>query len=198
MQLMCYNEFVVKKIKRKADRPISVGDKIVEKIKTRAYKRIGEVLFIRDGKVPKVEILELNRHDLSPLKSTDLQKNKTFSLPISQCKHLNMLRYQEKKRFKMGDVIQRNSNGRIRFGTIVGFVHPEGLYSESYEKGHNGKDLLECVEISGRSGLPRKLDADGNPKVFIAEPEKCKQCEILPMDRNGGVRIKNYWEIKNS
>ena len=92
MQLMCYNEFVVKKIKRKADRPISVGDKIVEKIKTRAHKRIGEVLFIRDGKVPKVEILELNRHDLSPLKSTDLQKNKTFSLPISQCKHLNMLR----------------------------------------------------------------------------------------------------------
>ena len=84
------------------------------------------------------------------------------------------------------------------FGTIVGFVHPEGLYSESYEKGYNGKDHLECVEISGRAGLPRKLDPDGNPKIFITEPDKCKHCEILPMDRNGGVRIKNYWEIKKS
>ena len=186
------------KIKKKADTPISIGDKIIEKIKTRSHKRIGEVLFIREGKVPRAEILELNRYDLTPLKSSDLQKNKTFSLPISQCKHLNMFRYHDKIRFKLGDVIQRNIQGRIRFGTIVGFVHPEGLYSESYEKGHNGKDLLECVEISGRAGLPRKLDAEGNPKIFIAEPEKCKPCEILPMDHNGGMRIKNYWEIKNS
>ena len=189
---------MVRKIKKNKSEPLSVGDKVIEKIKTRTHKRIGEVLFIRDGKVPKAEILELNRHDLTPMKSGDLQKNRTFSLPLSECKRLNMLRYQEKKRFKVGDVIQRNSNGRVRFGSIVGFIHPEGLYSESYEKGHNGKDLLECVEISGRAGLPRKLDADGNPKVFIAEPERCKRCEILPMDHNGGVRIKNYWEIKNT
>jgi hypothetical protein len=178
--------------------PIQVGDKIVEKHKTRTHRRIGEVLFIRSGKIPKAEILELNKHDLSPLKTTDIQKNKTFNLPLSECKHLNMFRYGEKKRFKVGDVIQRNTLAKIRFGTIVGFIHPEGLYSESYEKGHNGKDLLECVEISGRAGLPRKLDPDGNPKVFLAEPDKCKHCEILPMDHNGGVRIKNYWEIKNS
>ena len=188
--------FVVQKVKKEKDLPIEVGDKVIEKFKTRTHKRIGEVIFIRDGKIPKAEILELSRHDLSPI--TDLQKNKTFSLPLSKCKRLNMFRYEEKKKFKLGDVIQRNINGRVRFGSIVGFIHPEGLYSESYEKGHNGKDLLECVEISGRSGLPRKLDADGNPKVFVAEPEKCKQCEILPMDGNGGVRIKNYWEIKNS
>ncbi len=31
-----------------------------------------------------------------------------------------------------------------------------------------------------------RLDADGNPKVFIAEPEKCKHCEILPMDKMEG------------
>ena len=63
-----------------------------------------------------------------------------------------MLRYQEKKRFKMGDVIQRNSNGRVRFGTIVGFVHPEG-----YIRNHTKRDIMERtslnVEISGRSGL---------------------------------------------
>ena len=178
--------------------PIQVGDKIVEKHKTRSHRRIGEVLFIRDGKVPKAEIMELNKHDLSPVKTTDIQKNKTFSLPLSQCKRLNMFRYQERKKFKIGDIIQRNLLGRIRFGIIVGFVHPDGLYSESYEKGHNGKDFLECVEISGRAGLPRRLDVDGNPKVFIAEPDKCKHCEILPMDQNGGLRIKNYWEIKNA
>ena len=175
---------------------IEVGDKVIEKNKTRNHKRIGEVLFIRDGRIPKAEILELNRHDLTPKQGTDLQKNKTFSIAISRCKKLNMLRYEEKRKFKIGDVIQRNTSVRIRFGTIVGFVHPEGLYSESYEKGYNGKDHLECVEISGRAGLPRKLDPDGNPKIFITEPDKCKHCEILPMDRNGGVRIKNYWEIK--
>ena len=189
---------MVRRLKKEKLIPLEVGDKIIEKVRTRTHKRVGEVLFIREGKVPRAEILELNRHDLTPIKSVDLQKNKTFSLPLSECKKLNMLRYQEKKRFKVGDVIQRNISGRVRFGSIVGFVHPEGLYSESYEKGHNGKDLLECVEISGRAGLPRKLDAEGNPKVFIAEPEKCKHCEVLPMDRNGGIRIKNYWEIKNS
>ncbi len=189
---------VLQKIKNDKIVPLMVGDKVIEKVRTRNHKRIGEVLFIRNGKVPKAEIMELNRHDLSPKKATDLKKNKTFSLQLSQCKRLNMLRYQEKKRFKVGDVIQRNNSGRVRFGTIVGFIHPEGLFSESYEKGHNGKDLLECVEISGKAGLPRKLDADGHPKVFIAEPGKCKHCEILPMDRNGGVRIKNYWEIKKT
>ena len=75
---------MVRKIKKKADTPISIGDKIIEKIKTQSHKRIGEVLFIREGKVPGAEILELNRYDLTPLKSGDLQKNKTFSLPISQ------------------------------------------------------------------------------------------------------------------
>ncbi len=186
---------MVKKIIKKKASPIEVGDKIIEKTRTHSHKRIGEVLFIRDGPIPKVEALALNRHDLTPLKGSDLQKNKTFSILLSECKRLNTLRY-EKRRYKIGDVIQRNTSGRIRFGTIVGFIHPEGLYSESYEKGHNGKDLLECVEISGRAGLPRKLDADGNPRVFIAEPTKCKICEILPMDHNGGKRIKNYWEIK--
>ena len=110
---------MVRKVKKSKSEPLSVGDKVIEKIKTRTHKRIGEVLFIRDGKVPKAEILELNRHDLTPMKSGDLQKNRTFSLPVSECKRLNMLRYQEKKRFKVGDVIQRNSNGRVRFGSIV-------------------------------------------------------------------------------
>jgi hypothetical protein len=78
--------------------PIEVGDKIVEKHKTRSHRRIGEVLFIRRGRIPKAEILELNKHDLSPLRTTDIQRNKTFSLPLTECKRLNLFRYQEKKR----------------------------------------------------------------------------------------------------
>ena len=78
---------------------------------------------------------------------------------------------------------------RSRYGRIIGFLHPDGLYSNSYERGHNGKDLLECVEISSRNGLPRKILKSGQPKIFCAQPMRATICEILPMDKNGGVRI---------
>ena len=70
------------------------------------------------------------------------------------------------------------------------------IRDSSLENGYNGKDLLECVEISGRAGLPHKLDSLGQVKRFQADPKHTKLCEVLPMDKNGGVRIKDYWEIK--
>ena len=55
----------------------------------------------------------------------------------------------------------------MRFGKIVSFVHPEGLYTTSNEKGYNGKDLIECVEIEPKKGLAVKKDADGEVKRFV-------------------------------
>mgnify|MGYP000290257121 CR=1 FL=1 len=105
---------------------------------------------------------------------------------------------QDPRNFELGDCIRYTHNGRLKFGRIIGFLHPDGLYSESYEKGYNGKDFLECVEISGRAGLPRKVNSDGHPKTFRVHSEKAKICDILPMDKNGGIRIKDYWELRTA
>jgi hypothetical protein len=64
------------------------------------------------------------------------------------------------------------------------------LYSDSFEKGYNGKDFLECIEILPKNGLPRKLDAKNKPYIFLATPKHSKCCVIIPMDKDGGVRIK--------
>ena len=58
--------------------------------------------------------------------------------------------------------------------------------------------MIECVEISGRSGLPRKRDTDGRIKKFEIGPSNAKMCEVLPMDQNGGVRIKDYYLLISS
>ena len=119
-----------------------------------------------------------------------------FRLREDQCKRLNEFKYRVRITFRIGDVIRHHGKGRIRFGKIVGFVHPEGLYTESNEKGYNGKDLIECVEIEPRKGLSIKIGPDGEVRRFVVGPSRCKTCEILPMDKNGGVRIKDYWEMK--
>ena len=56
--------------------------------------------------------------------------------------------------------------GAFRYGRIVCFVHPDGLYSSSHEEGYNGKDLLECVEIEKKPGLLQKMTQMGNQNVF--------------------------------
>lgn len=81
---------------------------------------------------------------------------------------------RKKRTFELGDCIRQSQYGRIKFGRIIGFLHPDGLYSESCEKGYNGKDFLECVEISGRAGLPRKVNPDGDPKTFTVHSKKPK------------------------
>ena len=58
----------------------------------------------------------------------------------------------------------------------------EGLYPHSYDiHKHNGKDLLECVEINPNN-LKRVLDSENHPSIFIADPNKCKLVEPLNKD----------------
>jgi hypothetical protein len=90
-----------------------------------------------------------------------------------------------KKTFEKGDVVQSKRGGTVRFGRIVCFVHPDGLYSTSHEEGYNGKDLLECVEIDKKPGLLQKMDSDGEPKRFQAQGKDCKIMKVITTDSKG-------------
>lgn len=175
---------------------LEIGMIVEETSSSKSDKRLGEIVAIFGDKRKKLQVLELNRHDLSPFLSHAKDRLKFFTIDSEKCRKLDLSRFRKPNSFLPGDVVRHAKNGRVRFGIIIGFTHPEGLYSESIEKGYNGKDLIECVEISGRAGLPQKLDSMGKVKRFKVGPECIKICEVLPMDKNGGIRIKDYWELK--
>lgn len=174
-----------------------VGDVVVERNTGEARKRVGEIVFITDGKRPKLKLLELAPRSMSPKFNGNYSRLRYFSSAQEKCRKLRIINIKRKV-FQLGDVIRHRRHGYFRFGIIVGFHHPDGLYSDSWEKGYNGKDVIECVEISGRSGLPRKRDVDGSIKKFEIGPSHAKLCEILPMDQNGGIRIKDYFSFMSS
>jgi hypothetical protein len=182
--------FPVMKIKKKVEERFSIGDLVVEKKTQRNQKRIGEIIFVRDGRKRKLEMVELNKHDLRPIQKGSLDGPKIFSLDENACKKLNLFRFKEKRTFQIGDIIKFSKHGRSRFGILTSFIHPDGLYSDSFEKGYNGRDLLECIEILPKNGLPRRLDEKNKPFIFLASPKHSKCCVIIPMDQDGGVRIK--------
>jgi hypothetical protein len=183
---------MIMQIEEKGKTELEVGDIVIENSNHLRKKRLGEIIFIRSGRKNdrKFELIQLNRHDLSPITKYDMS-NKQFSIHESQCERVNLANFERKKSFELGQTICDEHENWSRYGRIVGFVHPDGLYSNSYEKGYNGKDLLECVEISPRNGLPRKTFESGQAKMFCAKPNKAKVCEVLPMDKNGGVRINH-------
>jgi hypothetical protein len=173
-----------------------LGDIVVERSTNGSRKRIGEIVFIKEGKRTKLKLIELIPKSLSPKFSENHSRLRYFTLPIECCKKLNLSRSRKRKMIQIGDVVLSRRFGILRFGLVVGFHHPDGLYSDSWEKGYNGKDIIECVEISGRSGLPRKRDQIGKIKKFELTFSNAQLCEIIPMDINGGIRIKDYWELK--
>ena len=177
-------------IKEEEKTELGVGDIVIENSNDLRKKRLGEIIFVRSGRKNdrKFELIQLRRHDLSPITKYDMS-NKQFSLHESQCEKVNLADFERKKSFELGQTICDEHEHWSRYGRIVGFLHPDDLYSNSYEKGYNGKDLLECVEISPRNGLPRKILQSGLPKTFCAKPASARVCEVLPMDKNGGVRI---------
>ena len=185
-----YNNQIDEKKKQKI---LEIGDRVIERISIGRKKRIGEIIFVQEGRTRKLELMQLNAHDLSPLRKSNLEL-KFFRLAESRCKKLNELKYFKKLTFQIGDIIRHSRHGLVRYGKIISFVHPDGLYTESNEKGYNGKDLIECVAIKGRDGLPRKKDYSGEVMRFTIGPDHSKICDVLPMDNNGGIRIKDYWE----
>lgn len=174
-------------IKKKNIRDVEIGDYVKQTVSTGGKKKCGEVLMILQDNPgdPSLECVEVNPDDLTPIdKGSD--GIKTFKTRRSKLKiYTPRKKLFAKKTFEKGDVVQHKRGGSLRYGRIVCFVHPDGLYSKSHEEGYNGKDLLECVEIDKKPGLIQKMDADGQPKRFQAHGKDCKIMKVITTDSKG-------------
>ena len=83
---------------KKSKEVLKVGDLVVEKKARNKKKRIGEVIFVREGRRRKLEMIELNKHDLSPLNRGTMEGPKIFSLFDFECKKLKLLNFKKKKK----------------------------------------------------------------------------------------------------
>ena len=173
--------------KKKGINELLVGDFVKEISATKSRKRCGEVLMILQDSTrdPTIECVEVDPEELTHL-TKGSEGLKSFKTKRSNLKFYTPRRQLfAKKVFEKGDVVCYKKRGSIKFGRIVCFVHPDGLYSKSHEDGYNGKDLLECVEIDKKPGLLQKLDDQGEPKRFQASGDDCKIIEVITVDANG-------------
>ena len=173
--------------KKKKKKVIEIGDHVKETVSSKGKKRCGEVLMILDDNPgdPTMECVEIHPDELVPLeKGPDGMRS--FRTKRSKLK-LYTPRKQlfAKKTFEKGDVVRHKRGATIRYGRIVCFVHPDGLYSTSHEEGYNGKDLLECVEINKKPGLLQIIGPDGEPKRFQAQGKDCKIIKVITVDSKG-------------
>jgi hypothetical protein len=173
--------------KKKKKKEIEIGDFVKETVSSKGKKRCGEVLMILQDNPgdPTLECVEVHPDELTPLvKGSDGMKN--FKTKRSKLKHYTPRKQLfSKKVFEKGDVIRHKRGGTLRYGRIVCFVHPDGLYSTSHEEGYNGKDLLECVEIEKKPGLLQVIGPDGEPKRFEAQGKDCKIIKVITVDSKG-------------
>ncbi len=173
--------------KKKKKKEIDIGDFVRETVSSKGKKRCGEVLMILQDNPgdPTLECVEVHPDELTPLvKGSDGMK--TFKTKRSKLKHYTpRKKLFSKKVFEKGDVIRHKRGATIRYGRIVCFVHPDGLYSSSHEEGYNGKDLLECVEIEKKPGLLQIIGPDGEPKRFEAQGKDCKIMKVITVDSKG-------------
>ena len=84
----------------------------------------------------------------------------------------------------------------LKYGRIICFLNEEeGLYPHSYDIGkHNGKDLLQCVEINPNN-LKRLLDDQGHPFIFIANPSRCEIKNVIDVDEDGKTNMNLKLDI---
>jgi hypothetical protein len=173
--------------KKKKKKDIEIGDFVKETVSSKGKKKCGEVLMILADNPgdPTIECVEVHPDELTPLeKGSDGMK--TFRTKRSKLKHYTPRKLLfSKKTFEKGDVVRHKRGTTIRYGRIVCFVHPDGLYSTSHEEGYNGKDLLECVEIEKKPGLMQKTGPDGEPKRFQAQGKDCKIIKVITTNTKG-------------
>ena len=183
--------------KKKNIRDVDIGDFVRQIKATSGKKKCGEVLAILQDNIgdPTIECVEVHPDELTPLeKGSD--GIRTFKSKRSKLKmYTPRKNLFTKKTFEKGDVIQHKRGGSFRYGRIVCFVHPDGLYSTSHEEGYNGKDLLECVEIDKKPGLLQKMDADGQPKRFQAQGDQCKIIKVITVDAKGNPTTMHRLDI---
>lgn len=177
-----------KKKKKKKKKDIEIGNIIRETVATKGKKRrVGEILMILmdEPDDPTLECVEVDADDLST-RMTGSDGMRQFRVRKSRAKHYTpRKKLFKKKTFEKGTVVRHKRSTTIKYGQIVCFVHPDGLYSTSHEHGYNGKDLLECVEISPKPGLLQQMQADGEPKRFTAHAKDCKIMEVITTNSKG-------------
>lgn len=172
---------------KKTNRELSIGDYIKEK-SFKLKRRVGEILIIlSDNKSdPTFECMQVHPKTLKPIEKM-IGKIKSFKIKRSKCKpYTPRNQLFVKKGFRIGGFVSYKSNGKIKYGRVSCFLNQEeGLYPYSYDLGkHNGKDLLECIEINPND-LSRVLDLHDNPKIFVADPNKCKSVNALVKNDKG-------------
>ncbi|MBL64067.1 MAG: hypothetical protein CMI30_11745 [Opitutae bacterium] len=174
--------------KKKKKKEIEIGDVIREMVAQKGKKRrVGEVMMILMDQPddPSLECVEVDPDELTA-KTKGSDGMKLFRVKKSRAKHYTPRKTLFKKKvFKKGTIIRHKRGTTIKYGQIVCFLHPDGLYSTSHEKGYNGKDLLECVEISPKPGLAQQMQADGEPKRFTAHGKDCKIMDVITTNAQG-------------
>ena len=170
------------------DNEIEVGS--VVKYKHDGCYNVGEVFAMIDGgPVYKLDIIMYDKR-LKPIMRSD------GTYRIRRVKHDNCklidenFKFNYEKTYELGDVVVQKRDTITRYGVIIGFTHPDGLFSTSYEHGYNGSDFIDCVEITKR-GLTRKRDAEGNIKRFSTLSDRLSTCEIDLWNRTGPKIIHN-------
>lgn len=163
------------------EQPIEVGS--VVKFKIGSQRHVGEVYSMLSGNPPKVEVIMYDKR-LRPMFTVD-SKYKIKKIPLDGCKLIDEnFKFNTSKEFGLGDVVVKKTTLGHRYGVIIGFHHPDGLFSTSYENGYNGTDMIDCVEIEKR-GLRRKRRRDGTLKRFTTLSDKLSTCEIDLWNRSG-------------
>ena len=174
--------------KKKKKKEIEIGSIIREMVAAKGKKRrVGEVLMILMDQPddPTLECVEVDPDELTS-RTKGADGLKMFRVKKSRAKHYTPRKTLfKKKTYEKGTVVRVKRGTSIKYGQIVCFVHPDGLYSTSHEQGYNGKDFLECVEISPKPGLAQQMQADGEPKRFTANPKQCKIMEVITTNSQG-------------
>ncbi len=170
------------------DDPIEVGS--VVRYKTGTTRQVGEVFSVIDGSgAPRFELIVYDKRLKPMFRADGTYKIKRVS--ADKCKLIDEnFKFKYETNYELGDVVVKKHNARVKYGVIIGFTHPDGLFSTSYENGYNGTDLIDCVEITKR-GLTRERDHEGNIKRFSTLNERLSTCEVDLWNRSGPKIIHN-------
>ncbi len=166
---------------------LEVGDHIKEKF-FKFKRRVGQIITILDDSKtnPTLECILVHPKTLLPIENV-FGQHKVFKIKRDNTKYyVPRHKLFEKKSFEVGDYISHKGRSRIKYGRIICYLNQEeGLYPHSYDSNkHNGKDLLECVEINPNN-LRRVLDEEDHPNIFIVNPNNAKIVKVLYKDENG-------------
>ena len=166
---------------------LEVGDHIKERA-LKIKRRVGQIVTILDDSKtnPTLECILVHPKTLLPIENL-FGQHKVFKIKRDNTKYyVPRHKLFEKKSFEIGNYVSYRGKARLKYGRIICYLNQEeGLYPKSYDlHKHNGKDLLECVEINPNN-LKRILDIDDHPNIFVADPNKAKVVRVLDRDENG-------------